>query len=58
MATPGFQDLFESRIKNYFYVQRDSYVTTHVKLFHSPLATETNISSTTYLRSKRAPGKS
>ena len=25
MATPGFQELFELRIKNNFYIQRDRY---------------------------------
>ena len=35
MATPGFQELFESRIKNHFYVQRDSYVATRVKTIPS-----------------------
>ena len=58
MAIPGFQELFESRIKNLFCI----YGATRTwlqdqKLFHSPLATETYISST-HLRSKSATGNS
>ena len=56
MATPGFQELFESHIKNYFYVQRDLYMTTRVQTIPSTLATETYISST-HLRSKALPEK-
>ena len=36
MATPGFQELFESRIKNYFYVRRDSYTATEPKTILFP----------------------
>ena len=36
MATPGFQELFESRIKNYFYVRRDSYTATEPNSFLFP----------------------
>ena len=36
MATPGFQELFESRIKNCFYVQRNSYLATRVKTILFP----------------------
>ena len=46
MATPGFQEFFESRIKNHFYVRRNSYMATLVKHILLPLATEMYISST------------
>ena len=36
MSTPDFQELFESRIKNYFYVRRDSYVAKRVKTIPFP----------------------
>ena len=36
MATPDFQELFESRIKNHLYVRRNLYVATHVKTIPSP----------------------
>ena len=36
MVTPGFQELFESRIKNYFYVRRDLYAATRVKTIPFP----------------------
>ena len=57
MATPGFQELFESRIKNYFSCTKRLVRGLHVqKLFYSPLATETYISST-HLYSKILAGK-
>ena len=36
MATLDFQDFLESRIKNYVYVRRDSYVATHVETILFP----------------------
>ena len=36
MVNPGFQELFESLIKNYFYVRRDLYVATRVKTIPFP----------------------
>ena len=36
MATPGFQELFESRIKNYFYLRHDLYAATRVKTIPFP----------------------
>ena len=36
MATPGFQEQLESRIKNYFYVRCDSYVATGPKTISFP----------------------
>ena len=56
MATPGFQELFESRIKKKFMYDA-AHTLLHVQtLFYSPLATETYISST-HLRSKSLAGK-
>ena len=56
MATPGFQELFESRIKNYFVYTARLVRGYKTKNYFIPLATETYISST-HLRSKSAPGK-
>ena len=36
MATLGFQELSESRIKNYFYARRKSYVAIRVKTIPFP----------------------
>ena len=36
MAIPGFQELFESRINNYFYVPFDSYIATRLKTILFP----------------------
>ena len=36
MATPGFQELSESRIKIFFYVRRDLYVATRPKTISFP----------------------
>ena len=57
MATPGFQELFESHIKILFMYGSTCTCLQEQKLFHSPLATETYISST-HLRSKSLAGKS
>ena len=38
MAIPGFQELFESRIKTSFYVRRDSYGATVVKTILFPFS--------------------
>ena len=57
MDTPDFQELFESRIKNYFYVRRGSYIATHVKTIPSP-PNHGDIHFKYSFAFKNAPGKS